>query len=81
MAVPAVDSSDAPPAGASVQLSAREQEILVLIAEGQTNEEIARTLILGRETIKTHVKTMLRKLAARNRSHAVALAFRLGLLE
>lgn len=61
-------------------LSPREQEVLRLIADGMENQEIATTLFVSVETIRTHVKSILRKLHARDRAHAVALSFRLGLL-
>ena len=61
-------------------LSRREQEVLRLVAEGMENQEIATALFVSVETIRTHVKSILRKLHARDRAHAVALAFRLGLL-
>ncbi|KIQ66656.1 LuxR family transcriptional regulator [Kitasatospora griseola] len=59
-------------------LSDREQEVLRLMAAGLGNAEIARTLFLGAETVKTHVANILTKLAARNRTHAVVIAYRSG---
>jgi DNA-binding NarL/FixJ family response regulator len=61
-------------------LSRREHEVLGLICDGLENQEIATALFVSVETIRTHVKSILRKLRARDRAHAVALAFRLGLL-
>ena len=52
----------------------------MLVAEGHSNEEIAKTLFVNQETVKSHIRQMLRRLQARNRQHAVALGFRLGLL-
>ncbi|MFJ8441401.1 response regulator [Kitasatospora griseola] len=59
-------------------LSDREQEVLRLMAAGLGNAEIAGTLFLGAETVKTHVANILTKLAARNRTHAVVIAYRSG---
>jgi DNA-binding CsgD family transcriptional regulator len=56
------------------QLSDRECEILVLIAEGATNPEIAQRLFISTETVKSHVRNILIKLGARSRANAVALA-------
>ncbi|MFD4190592.1 response regulator transcription factor [Amycolatopsis thermoflava] len=61
-------------------LSGREYQVLQLIAEGLSTTQIAASLLLSVETIRTHVRGVLRKLAARDRTHAVALAFRAGLL-
>ncbi|MFD7639455.1 response regulator [Kitasatospora sp. NPDC059795] len=59
-------------------LSEREQDVLRLMASGLGNAEIAATLFLGAETVKTHVANILTKLGARNRTHAVVLAYRSG---
>jgi DNA-binding NarL/FixJ family response regulator len=61
-------------------LSKREYQVLQLIADGLENQAIAKILFVSVETIRTHVKSILRKLAARDRTHAVAVAFRLGVL-
>jgi DNA-binding CsgD family transcriptional regulator len=61
-------------------LSARELEILQLISEGLTNKEIANRLRLSVETVKSHVSSVHAKLRADSRAHAVAIAFRHGLL-
>jgi DNA-binding NarL/FixJ family response regulator len=60
-------------------LTARESEILGLIAGGATNREIAGTLYLSPHTVKEHTSTLYRKLGARNRADAVQRAQRLGL--
>lgn len=57
-------------------LTATEIAILRQIADGLSNEQIAGRMFLSVETIKTHVRYILLKLNAANRSHAVALAFR-----
>ena len=61
-------------------LSQRELEVLRLIADGLENQAIADVLFVSVETIRTHVKSILRKLASRDRTHAVAVAFRSGVL-
>jgi DNA-binding NarL/FixJ family response regulator len=61
-------------------LSRREYQVLQLIADGLENQAIAKILFVSVETIRTHVKSILRKLAARDRTHAVAVAFRSGVL-
>ena len=76
----------APPAAASVApahglaLTAREREILELIAEGANNRLIAARLAISRHTVKFHVASILAKLGAGSRTEAVALALRAGLL-
>lgn len=60
-------------------LSDREQEVLHLIAEGLTNQEIAKRLWLSRETVKSHIKKIMRKLAVKDRTQAAVAALRLGL--
>jgi DNA-binding NarL/FixJ family response regulator len=64
----------------SATFTRREVEVLELIAEGFANREIGEHLYVSEETVKTHVKTLLEKLHARSRAHAVALALRGGLL-
>ena len=59
-------------------LSAREREILGLIAQGLTGEEVAEHLVLSSETIKTHIRNAMTKLEAKNRVHAIAIALREG---
>jgi two-component system response regulator DesR len=61
-------------------LSPRERDVLVLIAAGSTNREIAENLYLSPHTIKEHTSALYRKLNARNRAEAVQRAQRIGLL-
>jgi LuxR family maltose regulon positive regulatory protein len=65
--------------GANEVLTAREVEVLRLLMHGATNREIARRLVLGEETVKTHVSRVLRKLGSRTRTAASAKARELGL--
>ena len=61
-------------------LTAREREVLELIASGATNREIAGSLYLSPHTVKEHTSSLYRKLEVRNRAEAVQRAQRLGLL-
>jgi DNA-binding NarL/FixJ family response regulator len=61
-------------------LSAREQEVLRLLAGGATNREIAAALVLAEGTVKNHLTNILGKLDARDRTHAVLRARDLGLV-
>jgi DNA-binding NarL/FixJ family response regulator len=60
------------------QLSGREAEVLRLMAAGLTNAEIAQRLVIGTETVKTHVAGVLAKLQARDRTQAVIAAYESG---
>jgi DNA-binding NarL/FixJ family response regulator len=66
----AVPNSELVWPGKSLGLSARESEVLALVAAGLTNGEIARTLFVGLETVKTHVRSLYAKLDLRNRVEA-----------
>lgn len=67
-------------AGEREALSARERGILELIAAGQSNKEIARTLGIAPETVKSHIKSIFAKLSVEKRAQAVARAQSLGLV-
>jgi DNA-binding NarL/FixJ family response regulator len=65
---------------AQVSLSAREREIMALLAQGLTGEQVAEELVLSTETVKTHIRNAMNKLEARNRVHAIAIALREGVI-
>jgi NarL family two-component system response regulator LiaR len=58
-------------------LTAREWEVVDLLYEGRTTDEIADTLVLSTETVRSHIKNLMRKLGANTREQAVALAHRM----
>ncbi|MFE3518745.1 response regulator [Streptomyces sp. NPDC059166] len=62
-------------------LTAREAEVLVLIADGLSNTEIARTLHISRATVKTHINNLFAKTGARDRTGAVRYAYGRGLAQ
>lgn len=62
-------------------LSPREVETLMLLADGRSNAEIAAELVVTEATVKTHVAAVLRKLALRDRTHAVIWAYESGLIK
>lgn len=64
--------------GASLGLSQRESEVLELMVSGNANRAIATRLVLGEETIKSHVRSIYRKLGVADRAQAVAHALREG---
>ncbi|HEY6691288.1 MAG TPA: response regulator transcription factor [Solirubrobacteraceae bacterium] len=61
-------------------LSKREREIMDLLAQGLTGEDVAERLVLSSETVKTHIRNAMAKLEAHTRVHAVAIALREGFI-
>ena len=63
------------------ELTEREREVLLLIARGMNNEEIAKSLVISPATSKTHVSRIMSKLAARDRAQLVVMAYEGGLMK
>ena len=75
---PAAPQTVETPLSGETQLTPREQEILRLVARGLSNTELADTLSVSENTVKTHIKNILGKLHMKNRREAAAYAARLG---
>jgi PAS domain S-box-containing protein len=67
--------------GAAVKLTPREREVVGLLAIGRTGEEIAEELVISPETVRIHVRNARRRLGARTRAQAIALALRAGQIQ
>jgi DNA-binding NarL/FixJ family response regulator len=66
---------------AEEELSPREIDVLRLIASGNANKEIAALLSIGEDTVKSHVTNILGKLGANDRTHAVTIGLKRGIIE
>jgi DNA-binding NarL/FixJ family response regulator len=74
-------AASAQPPEALEQLTEREREVLELVARGSSNAEIAKELVVGAATVKTHVAHLLSKLSARDRAQLVVIAYTSGLMD
>lgn len=77
---PAVNNADARTGSGNPPLSQREIDVLRLVVEGMSNQEIAGKLVLSVETIKTHMRHIMEKLAVTDRTQAAVKAMRQGLV-
>ena len=73
--------ADAPVPRRDALLTARERDVIELLATGATNQTVARELVVSTDTVKTHVSSILRKLKATSRADAVARYLRLQIRE
>jgi DNA-binding NarL/FixJ family response regulator len=74
-------ASEQPDVRALDEITAREREVLALVARGHSNAEIAELLVLSEGTVKTHIKRIFMKLHLRDRAQAVIFAYDVGLVE
>lgn len=74
------ETEEPPPEPPELKLTRREMEVLHFLADGMTSQEIGKTLNLSSHTVDWYMNGIQEKLAARNRQHVVALAFRHGLV-
>ena len=77
----ALEAPRRPPPGRTADLTRRECEVLERLAEGRATEEVAALLHVSPHTVRSRIKSVLRKLSARNREHAVAIALSEGAIE
>jgi DNA-binding NarL/FixJ family response regulator len=76
----AVRAKEPPPTGELDELTEREREVMALVGNGLSNEEIAGRLVVSPATAKTHVSRAMVKLGARDRAQLVVLAYEYGLV-
>lgn len=79
--IPPQIAADLAQHAADDSLTAREVDILRLIAAGNANKQIADQLSIGEATVKSHVTNILSKLSANDRTHAVTIAIKRGIIE
>ena len=77
----ALEARDAARSGRTADLTRREREVLERLAEGRATEEVAQMLHVSPHTVRSRIKSLLRKLGARNREHAVAIALTEGVID
>ncbi|MBT67162.1 MAG: helix-turn-helix transcriptional regulator [Synechococcus sp. NP17] len=70
-----------PPGASTTELSIKEEDVLRGLCKGMSNQDIADSLVVSIDTVKSHIGSLLRKLKANNRTHAVVVAFQEGLVE
>ena len=63
------------------QLSQREQDVLVLVAQGKTNDTVGKEMFISASTVKYHLNNIFQKLQATNRTDAVRISLKLGLVQ
>jgi DNA-binding NarL/FixJ family response regulator len=79
LATPDPASQTVPP-GSLAALTARECEVMILAAQGCSNDQIAAKLYLGTHTVRTHIQRAMMKLHARDRAQLVVIAYQAGLV-
>ncbi len=77
----ALEAGERSRAARSADLTRRERDVLERLAEGRATEEVAQMLHVSPHTVRSRIKTLLRKLGARNREHAVAIALTEGAID
>ena len=80
LAVDANEADKANKTGVAGTLTERERDVLMLVASGQSNKEVARAMNISAETVKTHLKSIFSKLGVQQREQAVVLARAVGLI-
>jgi DNA-binding CsgD family transcriptional regulator len=76
-----VDTPVPPPRSRTARLSEKERNVLRELAHGYTTEEVGDVLIVSPHTVRTHIKNAMRKLEAKTRAHAVAIALSEGAID